>query len=463
MNKRHSLFIIIGILLLSLAACGKEKEPPAKYVPPVNGGYYKEDDTKPKVTEPVETEPEKEKPQETEPTEETEPELSYIEKAQLEHEGNELYFRYNLLSKEQKMVYLIACEAIERGAGEAFFDENMNISVEDAKEAVSCVWNDHPEFFWYDGKYSIFYSGDKALSVKLEYSNLVYKLEENKARFYRIVDDLIDRGMAQTEFDRERLYHDYICQSTVYEENELDQSAYSCLVNHKTICAGYSRAFQVLMMKSNIPCYTVLGTMKGADGVQKHAWNIVKLVDAFYGIDLTSDDCDENRCVLYNAYNFAYKDFPDTYVVDDEYLMYPTCEESRYCFENLFDVDKNVASAQSFTNSQVVITSFEGYVEFHKQTMIDNGFGKYTFKYVIVGEDLMDKINSYINTGDYINTYVAEIAERNNIEECQLREDTTITVFENAYGVEHTITLSDTSSPIEANVVAKEVEVEFTE
>ena len=59
------------------------------------------------------------------------------------------------------------------------------------------------------------------------------------------------------------------------------------IVNKKTVCAGYAKAFQLLLTKLNIPCYYIVGFAKEA-----HAWNIVKL-DGYYNVDLTWDDAKE--------------------------------------------------------------------------------------------------------------------------------------------------------------------------
>ena len=53
----------------------------------------------------------------------------------------------------------------------------------------------------------------------------------------------------------------------------------------KSVCAGYARAFQLIMQKLKIPTYYVLGFAK-----EDHAWNIVKLNGRYYNVDLTWDD-----------------------------------------------------------------------------------------------------------------------------------------------------------------------------
>ena len=106
---KRALSLLVAICCaFTLVACSK-KEPEEPYTPPVQGGFYQETEptvapttdapmpTAPAVTEPPVTEPPVE---ETEPVEETtaptEPQLTYIEEMRALHEGNEIYFKYNL-------------------------------------------------------------------------------------------------------------------------------------------------------------------------------------------------------------------------------------------------------------------------------------------------------------------------------------------------------------------------------
>ena len=66
----------------------------------------------------------------------------------------------------------------------------------------------------------------------------------------------------------------------------LNQSAYSALVGKESVCAGYARAFQYLMLKLGIPCYTCVGEANGED----HAWNIVIIDGIAYNVDVAWDD-----------------------------------------------------------------------------------------------------------------------------------------------------------------------------
>ena len=458
--KRILSLILVLTCFFSLTACGKDAEPTEPYVPPVQGGYFQETEPVIEETEPVqettapaveETEPitEPESPvEETEPVvEETEPpviELGFIEEMRQLHEGNEIYFKYNTLNDAQKEVYLLACEAIDSGT-KTFFLGDIKMTTDDVQPVLRAVWYDHPEYFWMKtGGHAMNSMGQHVVSVEMAYyPELMDKFETNKIAFQRIVDALIERATEKTSIlDQERLIHDYLCKSAIYEETALDQSAWSCLVDRKTVCAGYTRAFQILMNELGVPCYMVIGDMVTEEKTERHAWNIVKLVDSFYAVDITSNDCDEKNCVLYNKYNFMYSTFPGQYVIDEECLDYPECNDTRYSFKNIYGIDENVASAMSFADSEVVIYSLAEYKVYHEKICRNKGFGEWEVKYVIVGESTLQDVMNYLQEQAYMDTYIMDIAKFNNMTTFTLQEGLSRVEFDNAYGITHTVNLS---------------------
>ena len=50
-------------------------------------------------------------------------------------------------------------------------------------------------------------------------------------------------------------------------------TAYGCLVEGRAVCAGYAKAFKLLLGRCGISCYYVVGEAGGG----KHGWNCVEL------------------------------------------------------------------------------------------------------------------------------------------------------------------------------------------
>lgn len=99
-----------------------------------------------------------------------------------------------------------------------------------------------------------------------------------------------------------RAIHDYLCNLVTYQERTVQipdthggephtvdyaETAFSALVEHQTICNGYSAAFKLLCDRYGIPCVHLSGSVPNGN----HAWNYVQMEDGtWYAIDSTWDD-----------------------------------------------------------------------------------------------------------------------------------------------------------------------------
>ena len=141
--------------------------------------------------------------------------------------------------------------------------------------------------------------------------------------------------------ERERAIHDYICKNTTYDESApYNQSAYSVIVLHRSVCAGYSRAFQYLMNRSGLTCYYVTGTttdssIAGEDGA--HSWNIVYLDGEYYNIDVLWDDTASETYgeLVYPFFNLTDSEFIYHARVEMA-LKLPKCTGTQYKYSNYF-------------------------------------------------------------------------------------------------------------------------------
>lgn len=95
------------------------------------------------------------------------------------------------------------------------------------------------------------------------------------------------------EFKKELFIHDYIVNNCTYdfEVAESSSTPYSCLVESFSACEGYSKAVKLLCEMAGIECYTVSGDAVNYNGeTEGHMWNIVKIDDEYYHLDVTWDD-----------------------------------------------------------------------------------------------------------------------------------------------------------------------------
>ena len=240
-----------------------------------------------------------------------------------------------------KQIYANANEVVES------FKPIVDISIDEVKNTFEALYNDHPELFWLNTSYSYKYTeSKKCVQVILNYNDTASNLEKSIKVFNNEVDKIIKNAKKyKKNYDREKYVHDYLVKNIKYDKNAtMNQSAYSALINKKTICAGYARAFQYIMIKLEIPTYYVVGISN-----VNHAWNMVLLDDGYYNVDLTWDNSDLSR---YKYFNKTDKDFSSTHTRTGLSLKLPKCSATKY--RNTKDV---VSNKNSTSTINIIINS----------------------------------------------------------------------------------------------------------
>ena len=233
------------------------------------------------------------------------------------------YAYFSLLDGNEKEVYAAALSAARDCCDS--FSSSYIIYEDDIDKIMTALFNDHPELFYLKTAYSyeVFANG-RIGNVYLEYYDLLDNLDYHKALFDNAINSIVSEAAAySTDYEKEKFVHDKILSTTDYNEDaEMNQSAYSALVNHSTVCTGYSKAFQMVMLNLGIPTYICIGDSEGV-----HAWNIIKLSDGYYNVDLTWDD---QWTIIYNFFNCTDEDFSETHVRTGLSVNLPSCTATAY-------------------------------------------------------------------------------------------------------------------------------------
>ena len=133
-------------------------------------------------------------------------------------------------------------------------------------------------------------SGSYTLSFTFAY----YDTAEQEAELDTAVDSLLDSLDLAGKTDIEKLsaIYDYIVENIKYDYDRMNDSstsiqytAYAALVEKTAVCQGYSNLLYRLLLTEGIDCRIIAGKGEG----QAHAWNIVKLGDVYYDVDVTWD------------------------------------------------------------------------------------------------------------------------------------------------------------------------------
>lgn len=106
---------------------------------------------------------------------------------------------------------------------------------------------------------------------------------ENSGGLYKAVYDYI---LEHVEYDEALSQATLMGPEYVTADMHRQRSAYGALVDGRTVCTGYARAFQALCDQLGIPCYTMLGEYNGV----KHCWNAVYIDGETRYVDCTLAD-----------------------------------------------------------------------------------------------------------------------------------------------------------------------------
>ncbi len=128
--------------------------------------------------------------------------------------------------------------------------------------------------------------GKVTITITHNYTNS--QIETIKSKVDDIYNELIKDNMNDNE--KIKSIHDYIINTTKYDTDRSDNKitkyhsdiAYGALIEHYAICGGYADSMKLFLDKLNIPNYKISS--------ENHIWNLVKLDNKWYHLDLTWDD-----------------------------------------------------------------------------------------------------------------------------------------------------------------------------
>lgn len=200
------------------------------------------------------------------------------------------------LDRESEKCYSLLLKGIREQTREI---ECGRVSAESVKNAYFALYNDHPEFFYLSSTPHIVqrtsgFAGFGALRCTSSFvMNPIYSPGEIRAFRQKIEDakESVRRKLSLGATDEEKIVRaaEYLVRGTVYEiDNRFHQNAAAALCNGRAQCSGIAKAFKLLMDALGVYCIVVSGEAADEKGnFSPHAWNIVKLGDRCYHVDVT--------------------------------------------------------------------------------------------------------------------------------------------------------------------------------
>ena len=214
-------------------------------------------------------------------------EVSQLE-VQTNFENQDGYY-YSIMDASQQTVYEEIYYALQN------YIEEMPLSTTQTQvvdQVFQCVLMDHPEIFYADGysfaKYSL---GDEVKKITFS-GTYNYSKEEKEIKETQIeqvaMEMLKDISASASDYDKVKYVYEKIIQNTEYDITASDnQNICSVFLNKASVCQGYAKAVQYLLMKLSVPATLVAGFVESGEG---HAWNMVKIDGRFYYVDATWGD-----------------------------------------------------------------------------------------------------------------------------------------------------------------------------
>lgn len=284
-----------------------------------------------------------------------------------------LWYNYCRLDDEEKQYYIIAYNSMINGETRFSFNCSVKYDIEsEIRKIAYAVLNDHPEIFWINGySYSyldnMFLSSSQKCTVYIDnfdFWNLSFNKEEMKEELNREVDKVAEQALQSGgAFEQVKYVHDYLVNKITYdheatkyttEESIQDgfcyaRSAYGALVKNSVVCAGYAKGFQIIMNRLGYNCAYICGDTP----LGYHAWNLIKLDNEYYWMDVTWDDVDSEDEIDVVYYNY--------FCVSDEILYrthtpdivpsVPICDSTEYEYYHTMGLYIDDYSLNKLTNA----------------------------------------------------------------------------------------------------------------
>ena len=213
----------------------------------------------------------------------------------------------------------------------------------DVMKAIQMVYKDSPELFWFhmDSDISITGTDDNMqISIIPSYvldGQAVSAESDQLTTANNLLQQAVAAALATvpaeaSDYEVALALHDYIVNHVEYVHEGDHQTAYGALVGGKAVCAGYARAYQLLLTQAGIPCSYIQGESYDSSGsLVNHAWNLVWLDGNCCYTDVTWDDQGDSY-VFHEYFNLSKEEISKTHILDSNEVLPESCGHEDYRF-----------------------------------------------------------------------------------------------------------------------------------
>ncbi len=166
-----------------------------------------------------------------------------------------------------------------------------SVTVDEFWKTYYAVLADHPEIFWIGPSAQVEESGltGNVIAYHVEVTVPVEERDLVREKLEAEADACIGQiPQEYSDYQKMKAVYTYIVDRTDYQSDSLDsQNIQSVLLHRASVCAGYSKAFQYILNRMGFFCTYITGTIR--DGGE-HGWNLVRIDDSYYHVDVTWGD-----------------------------------------------------------------------------------------------------------------------------------------------------------------------------
>ena len=257
-----------------------------------------------------------------------------------------IWYHYNLLDSEQKAVYLELYENlvayIENDEDTELFSltiENTASTMDGRGIVMRMAW-DNPAIALYFGSHidvtdengRLFFH-DISTPDMQDFGDITDIRNQIREIELAADDFLADISPYLSDYDKYHAIAEKLAAHIEYNDSHgapeqrlkdflLDMSVYGGLVNRLCACEGFAKTYQHLCHQAGLFCVDVSGNTYAGD----HAWNIIRLDDGYYHVDVTWMQTDGDR----------YFCLTDSQIAVDHRIIsqyQPECSSVKYAYD----------------------------------------------------------------------------------------------------------------------------------
>lgn len=283
-------------------------------------------------------------------------------------------YYYSILPASDKPIYKTIYKGIQN------FETYITIpkSTVSMQSIFQYVGLDNPHIFYVDFNEYNYSESFTNIVIHPTYWYTKPEMLEINEKIQKVLKKMSARISGDTEYKKEKSVHDLLVENVIYDMSALQDidkyrsrsnSILGVLFYKTAVCEGISKVTKMLLNLQDIKCIVANGTANG----EPHSWNIVKIEDEAYQLDVTWD------INLSTKENFRYDYFnlSDKEMWSDHYpnIKYPICNSNKHNYfyknklvaKNLLDIEKIIAfgrlQCKTFISFKYTGNNFENAVK----------------------------------------------------------------------------------------------------